>query len=397
MLNKVSLLDQKVAGQKVFVRVDFNVPLDKQQQITDDTRVRKSLKTIEYLVNEGARVILASHLGRPKGQVKPEFSLKPVAKRLQELLPDRTVKMAPDCIGTEVEAMVAELAHGEILLLENLRFHKAEEANDSVFAEQLASLAELYVNDAFGAAHRAHASTHGIASFLPTVPGFLMEQELKMLGSLLSEPIRPFWAVIGGAKISDKIGVIDTLIDQADGLIIGGGMANTFLKAQGYELGASLVEQEKTSEAKQLLEVAVAKGKKILLPVDVVVAEEVKAGTVTKVVPVDGIEGEWKALDIGPKTIESYATVLREAKTVFWNGPMGVFEIEDFRKGTEAVAKVLSEADATTVVGGGDSVAAIEQLGLADRISHISTGGGASLEFMEGKVLPGVEVLQDKA
>ncbi|MBC7261703.1 MAG: phosphoglycerate kinase [Chloroflexi bacterium] len=391
-MNKKTIRDIEVAGKRVLVRVDFNVPLDKTGQITDDTRIRAALPTIEYLRDKGAKVIVCSHLGRPKGKVTEEFRLTPVAKRLSELL-GTTVQKTDDCIGPEVEKAVAAMKPGDVLLLENLRFHAEEEANDPGFAKQLAALADIYVNDAFGAAHRAHASTEGVAHFLPAVAGFLMERELTFLGKALAEPTRPFVAILGGAKVSDKIGVIENLLPKVDWLIVGGGMANTFLKALGYEVGASLVEEDKVELAKDLLQRA---GKKLMLPVDVVIADAFAADAQHQTVPVDKVLPGWRILDIGPRSVEAFKTVLQKAKTVVWNGPMGVFEFPAFAAGTVAIAKCLAETDATTIIGGGDSAAAVEQAGVADKMTHISTGGGASLEFLEGRVLPGVAALQDK-
>ncbi|MGC8787525.1 MAG: phosphoglycerate kinase [Anaerolineae bacterium] len=391
-MNKKTIRDIEVAGKRVLVRVDFNVPLDKTGQITDDTRIRAALPTIEYLRDKGAKVIVCSHLGRPKGKVAEEFRLTPVAKRLSELL-GTTVQKTDDCIGPEVEKAIAAMKPGDVLLLENLRFHAEEEANDPGFAKQLAALADIYVNDAFGAAHRAHASTEGVAHFLPAVAGFLMERELTFLGKALAEPTRPFVAILGGAKVSDKIGVIENLLPKVDWLIVGGGMANTFLKALGYEVGASLVEEDKVELAKDLLQRA---GKKLMLPVDVVIADAFAADAQHQTVPVDKVLPGWRILDIGPKSVEAFKAVLQKAKTVVWNGPMGVFEFPAFAAGTVAIAKCLAETDATTIIGGGDSAAAVEQAGVADKMTHISTGGGASLEFLEGRVLPGVAALQDK-
>ncbi|MBC7233737.1 MAG: phosphoglycerate kinase [Chloroflexi bacterium] len=391
-MNKKTIRDIEVAGKRVLVRVDFNVPLDKAGQITDDTRIRAALPTIEYLRDKGAKVIVCSHLGRPKGKVAEEFRLTPVAKRLSELL-GTPVQKTDDCIGPEVEKAVAAMKPGDVLLLENLRFHAEEEANDPGFAKQLAALADVYVNDAFGAAHRAHASTEGVAHFLPAVAGFLMERELTFLGKALADPTRPFVAILGGAKVSDKIGVIENLLPKVDWLIVGGGMANTFLKALGYEVGASLVEEDKVELAKDLLQRA---GKKLMLPVDVVIADAFAADAQHQTVPVDKVLPGWRILDIGPQSVEAFNAVLKKAKTVVWNGPMGVFEFPAFAAGTVAIAKSLAETDATTIIGGGDSAAAVEQAGVANKMTHISTGGGASLEFLEGRVLPGVAALQDK-
>lgn len=391
---KKTVRDIEVKGRRVFVRVDFNVPL-KDGVITDDTRIRKALPTIQYLRDQGAKVILASHLGRPKGQVNEKYSLAPVAARLAELL-SQPVIQAKDCVGVQVQAAVAKMQPGEVMLLENVRFYPQEEKNDGAFARQLADLADVYVNDAFGAAHRAHASTAGIAAYLPAAAGFLMEKELAMLSKAVHHPERPFVAIIGGAKVSDKIAVIDNLLNQVNTLIIGGGMANTFLAAQGYQIGKSLVEPNKLDLAKDLVDKAKDKGVNLLLPVDVVVAQVMSAETEHKVVPAEQVPAEWMILDIGPETAGRFAAAVKEARTVLWNGPMGVSEMEPFAQGTYAMARALADSGATTIVGGGDSVAAINKTGLQDQISHISTGGGASLEFLEGKELPGVAVLQDK-
>ncbi|ABB15471.1 phosphoglycerate kinase [Carboxydothermus hydrogenoformans] len=394
-MNKKSIRDVEVKGKKVFVRVDFNVPLNENREITDDTRIRAALPTLQYLREQGAKLIVASHLGRPKGQFNEKYSLKPVAKRLAELL-GIEVKMAPDVVGPEVEKMAGELRPGEVLLLENVRFYPEEEKNDPEFARKLARLAEIFVSDAFGAAHRAHASTAGIASYLPAVAGFLMEKEINFLSRALNNPERPFVAIIGGAKVSDKIGVIENLLGKVDVLLIGGGMANTFLKAMGYETGKSLVEEDKVNLAGELMNKAKEVGVKLLLPSDVVVAPRIEAGVPSKIVAVDSIPAEEMALDIGEKTAKHFREEILKAKTVVWNGPMGVFEVEPFDRGTVAVAEAVAESGALSVVGGGDSVAAVEKAGVADKITHISTGGGASLEFLEGKKLPGVEVLNDK-
>ena len=391
-MDKKTIRDIQVAGKRVLVRVDFNVPLDKAGNISDDTRIRAALPTIQYLCDKDAKVILCSHLGRPKGKVTEEFRLTHVAKRLSELL-GAPVTRTDDCICPEVEKTVAAMKPGDVVLLENLRFHAEEEANDAGFAKKLASLADLYVNDAFGTAHRAHASTEGVTHYLPGVAGFLMERELNFLGKALAAPTRPFVAILGGAKVSDKIGVIENLLPKVDQLIVGGGMANTFLKAQGNEVGASLLEADKVELARDLLKRA---GQKLLLPVDVVVADDFKAEARHQTVAVNKVPAGWRILDIGPKSVEAFAPVLKKAKTVVWNGPMGVFEFPAFAAGTVAIAKALASTDATTIIGGGDSAAAVEQAGVADKITHISTGGGASLEFLEGKVLPGVAALQDK-
>ncbi|MCL6635578.1 MAG: phosphoglycerate kinase [Peptococcaceae bacterium] len=392
---KKTVRDIDVAGKRVLVRVDFNVPLDKNGAVADDTRIRAALPTINYLAGQKAKVILVSHLGRPKGKVDEKYRMDPVAARLSQLL-GRTVAKVDDCVGDAPLAAVEKMQPGDVILLENVRFHPEEEKNDEKFARRLADLADVFVNDAFGAAHRAHASTAGVAEFLPAVAGFLMERELAMLGGLLADPQRPFVAVIGGAKVSDKIAVISNLLNRVDALIIGGGMANTFLKAQGYDVGKSLLEADKVDLARGLMAEAKGKGVRLLLPVDVVVAPGASPDAEQKVVPVDGIPPEWMALDIGPESVKTFEEVLRTARTVVWNGPMGVFEMEAFARGTGAVARVLAEIDATTVIGGGDSVAAVKKAGVAGKITHISTGGGASLEFLEGKELPGVAALLDK-
>ena len=388
---KKTVRDIEVEAKRVLVRVDFNVPLA-GGRVTDDTRIRAALPTINYLLDHRAKVILMSHLGRPKGKVVGELRLDPVAERLAELL-DRPVRKLDDCIGPEVEAAVAEMQPGDVILLENTRFHPEERANDPAFARKLASLADVFVNDAFGAAHRAHASTVGVAEYLPSVAGFLMEKEIAVLGQALAAPEHPFVAILGGAKISSKIGVIDNLLTKVDGLLIGGGMANTFLKAQGHEVGQSLVEDDSLDVARETLERA---GKKLTLPVDAVVADRFDAEADSKVVPVDQVPNDWLILDIGPGTVELFKRELAGARTVVWNGPLGVFEFPRFAAGTEAIARFLADLKATTIIGGGDVVAAVGQAGVADRIAHVSTGGGASLEFLEGKVLPGVAALDDR-
>lgn len=393
---KKTVKDVDVRSKRVLVRVDYNVPLDANGNVSDDKRITASLPTINYLLEQGARIILCSHLGRPKGEVKKEFSLAPVAKRLKELLPNVNIYFASDCIGEEAQQKAAALKDGEILLLENLRFHKEEEKNDPEFAKKLASLAEIYVSDAFGTVHRAHASTAGVAAYLPAVAGFLIGKELSIMGGALENPERPFVAILGGAKVADKIGVITNLLNKCDTLLIGGGMAYTFFKAMGYEIGDSLLDAESIDLAKQLMETAKEKGVKLLLPVDTVVAKAFAADAEHMTVASNAIPADWQGLDIGEKTRELFAAEIKNAKTVIWNGPMGVFEFPEFAKGTEAVAKACAECGGTTIIGGGDSASAVKKLGYADKMTHISTGGGASLEFLEGKVLPGVAALNDK-
>lgn len=395
MLNKKSVRDIDVAGKKVFIRVDYNVPMDKDGNITEDTRIRATLPTLKYLLSQNAAVIIASHLGRPKGEVVPAFSLAPVAKRLAELL-GQEVALAPDCVGPEAEEKAKALQPGQILMLENLRYHKAEEKNDPEFSRQLAGLADVAVNDAFGVSHRAHASVEGVTKYLPAVAGFLMEKEILFVGQTVANPTPPFVAIIGGAKVSDKIGVIENLLNKVNTLIIGGGMANTFLAAQGYDIGKSLLEADKIDLAKSLIVTAKEKGVNLLLPTDVVIAEKFAANALHKAVSVANIDSEWMALDIGPETAKVYAKAVETAQTIVWNGPMGVFEMDAFANGTETVAKAVAASNATSIVGGGDSIAALEKAGLSDKITHISTGGGASLEFLEGKVLPGIAALADK-
>ena len=393
-MDKKTVRDLDVAGKKVLVRVDFNVPLNDKGEITDDTRITASLPTIQYLLEQKAAVILMAHLGRPKGQVKPELSLAPVAKHLGKLL-GKKILFAPDCVGEAAKAAASKLKAGHILLLENLRFHKEEEKNDMEFAEQLASLADLYVNDGFGVSHRAHASVEGVTHFLPAAAGFLLEKEIQYVGQAVTNPLHPFVAIIGGAKVSDKIGVISNLLDKVDTLLIGGGMANTFLAAQGHKMGKSLVEEDKLELAKELLAKAKKNKVKLLLPTDLVMAAAFAPDAEHVTEGVKHLNQEYMALDIGSETSKAYAEALAEAKMIVWNGPMGVFEMDAFCKGTEAVAKAVAKSRAVSIVGGGDSVAAIEKLGLAKRITHISTGGGASLEYLEGKVLPGVAALDD--
>ena len=393
-MDKNTVRDLDVAGKKVLVRVDFNVPLNDKGEITDDTRITASLPTIQYLLEQKAAVILMAHLGRPKGQVKPELSLAPVAKHLGKLL-GKKILFAPDCVGEAAQAAASKLKPGHILLLENLRFHKEEEKNDMEFAEKLASLADLYVNDGFGVSHRAHASVEGVTHFLPAAAGFLLEKEIQYVGQAVTNPLHPFVAIIGGAKVSDKIGVISNLLDKVDTLLIGGGMANTFLAAQGYKMGKSLVEEDKLDLAKELLAKAKKNKVNMLLPTDLVMAAAFAPDAEHVTEKVKNLNQAYMALDIGAETSKAYAEALADAKMIVWNGPMGVFEMDAFCKGTEAVAKAVAKSRATSIVGGGDSVAAIEKLGLAKRITHISTGGGASLEYLEGKVLPGVAALDD--
>ena len=393
-MDKKTVRDLDVAGKKVLVRVDFNVPLNDKGEITDDTRITASLPTIQYLLEQKAAVILMAHLGRPKGQVKPELSLAPVAKHLGKLL-GKKILFAPDCVGEAAQAAASKLKPGHILLLENLRFHKEEEKNDMEFAEKLASLADLYVNDGFGVSHRAHASVEGVTHFLPAAAGFLLEKEIQYVGQAVTNPLHPFVAIIGGAKVSDKIGVISNLLDKVDTLLIGGGMANTFLAAQGYKMGKSLVEEDKLDLAKELLAKAKKNKVNMLLPTDLVMAAAFAPDAEHVTEKVKNLNQAYMALDIGAETSKAYAEALADAKMIVWNGPMGVFEMDAFCKGTEAVAKAVAKSRATSIVGGGDSVAAIEKLGLANRITHISPGGGASLEYLEGKVLPGVAALDD--
>ena len=397
-MNKKTIRDIDVKGKKVFVRVDFNVPMDEHQNITNDTRIRATIPTIRHLLDGGAAVILACHVGRPTEVREPQFSTRPIAARLSELL-GQEVKWALDCVGPAAEKAAADLKPGEVLLLEKLRYHKEEKKNDPAFAKQLASLADIAVDDAFGVAHRAHASNVGITAYLETVAGFLMEKEINYIGKTLENPKRPFVAIIGGAKVSDKIGVIENMIDKVDTIIIGGGMAHTFDASKGYPIGDSLCERDKIDLAKELLEKAEKKGVKVVLPVDVVIADKFAADANTKTVDVDKVPDGWQALDSGAKTSEEYVNALKGAKTVIWNGPMGVFEFDAFAKGTEAVARAVAQATkegAVSIVGGGDSIAALKKTGLSEKISHISTGGGATLELLEGKVLPGIAALADE-
>jgi len=391
MFNKKTIRDFNFKGKRVLVRVDFNVPL-KDGQVGDDTRIKSALPTINYLLQQGAALVLCSHLGRPKGKVVPGLSLKPVAEYLDKLI-DAKVSFADDCVGEKVRAQAESLKPGEVLLLENTRFHAGEKANDPAFARELASLADVFVNDAFGTAHRAHASNVGVAKYLPAYAGFLMEKEIKYLGQTIENPKKPFIAILGGAKVSDKIGVINNLLKKADQILIGGGMANTFFKAQGYPVGDSLVEDDALEMAGNLLKEG---GNKIRLPIDVVIADEFSENANSKTINMGAIPDGWRILDIGPETIEKYAGSIQNASTVVWNGPMGVFEFPKFAKGTYGVAEAVAACDGVTIIGGGDSVAAIKQSGLADKITHISTGGGASLEMLEGKMLPGMAALLDK-
>jgi len=393
---KVSIADLALKGKRVLVRADFNVPLNEKQEVTDDTRIRAALPTIRHALGQGAKVLLISHLGRPKGKVVPSLSLAPVAARLSRLL-GKPVAMAPDCMGDAVQAAVAALQPGQMLMLENCRFHAGDEKNDEAMGRALAELCDIFVNDAFGAAHRAHASTVGVTKFVPvSACGFLMAKELEYLGRAVTNPARPFVAVLGGAKVSDKIGVLKNLVSKVDALLVGGGMAYTFLKAQGMEVGASLLEADKLDMARAILNEARAKGITFLLPMDHVVAERAEATAATQLADSTAIPPGWIGLDIGPKAREAFAKLIRGAKTVLWNGPMGVFELAPFREGTFAVARAIAASGATSIVGGGDSVAAVTQAGVADKITHISTGGGASLEFLEGIELPGVAALTDK-
>ena len=393
-MNKKTLQDVDVKGKKVFCRVDFNVPME-NGEITDDTRIRAALPTINYLTEQGAKVILASHLGRPKGKVVEELRLDSVARHLSNVTGKEVLKT--DAVyGSEVDEAISQLNEGDILLIENVRFEAGEEANDPELAKAFAEMADLYVNDAFGAAHRAHASTAGVAQYIPAVAGFLMEKELSVLGEALANPERPFTAIIGGAKVADKIGVIDNLLDLVDHLIVGGGLAYTFLKAEGYEIGESLLEEDKIDLAKGFIEKAKEKGVQFVMPIDVVVADRFADDADAKIVDIDEIPSDWQGLDIGPKTRDFYANIIKESKLVIWNGPMGVFEMNTFAGGTKEVARALSETEGYTIIGGGDSAAAVEKFGFAEKMDHISTGGGASLEFMEGKELPGVAALSDK-
>lgn len=397
-MNKLTIDNLDLKGKKVLMRVDFNVPLDENQNITDDTRIRASLPSILKVINDGGRLILMSHLGRPKGKPNPKYSLKPVAERLSQLI-GREVKFAPDCVGDEVKKMAYELKDGEVLLLENLRFHEEEEKNDPEFAKKLAELGDLYINDAFGSAHRAHASTEGVTKyFKENAAGYLMQKELEYLSKAVGNPERTYTAILGGAKISGKIDVIQNLMNKVDNLLIGGGMAFTFFKAMGLEIGKSLLEEDRIEMAKEILQKAKEQSVNLVLPVDVVIADTFSNDAKTEIVDINSIKPDWQGLDIGPKTVELFKSYIEKSKTVVWNGPMGVFEFDNFAKGTFEIAKALAEATqkgVITIVGGGDSAAAIAKAGLEDKVSHVSTGGGASLEFLEGKELPGVVALTD--
>ncbi len=395
VLNKLSIDELNIKGKKVFIRVDFNVPFDDNLRITDDSRIRSTVPTINYAIDEGAKVILASHLGRPKGKPDPRYSLAPVAKRLQRLL-DKEVTFAPDCIGPQVESLVSKMKDGDVLLLENLRYHAEEEKNDEDFARNLAGTADFFVNDAFGTAHRAHASTVGIAKFLPSAAGFLMKKEIEYLKGVVENPIRPFVAVLGGAKVSGKIGVLEHLEDKVDKVLVGGGMAFTFIKAMGYEVGDSLVETDMMETAQRIRKKLKNAGIKFYLPVDCVISQTLEPGAETKIVPTMEIPKGWKALDIGPATVKLFSEALENAKTILWNGPMGVFEIDAFSRGTFSIAHAVADAYALTIVGGGDTDLAVHRAGVTNALSFISTGGGASLQLLEGKELPGIAALTDK-
>ncbi len=393
---KKTIEDIQVNGKKVLCRVDFNVPLTEDGKVSDDKRIVAALPTVKYLLSHNAKVVLCSHLGRPKGKVDMKYSLKPVAERLGELLPGVRVQFASDTVGDSARACIADMKDGEIVLLENTRFQKEEEANDAEFAKKLAELADIFVSDAFGTVHRAHASTAGVADYIPAVAGYLIGKELGIMGEALENPVRPFVAILGGAKVADKIGVIKNLLAKCDSLIIGGGMAYTFFKAMGYEIGDSLLDANSIELAKELMAEAKERGVQLLLPVDTVVADKFDANAEYKTVPASAIPAGWMGMDIGEQTREKYAEVIKNAKTVIWNGPMGVFEFPNFAKGTAAIAEACAQCDGTTIIGGGDSASAVKKLGYASKMTHISTGGGASLEFLEGKVLPGVAVLNDK-
>ena len=394
-MNKKTIKDIDLKGKRVLVRCDFNVPMDENQNITDNRRIVAALPTIKYLIDQDCKIVLCSHLGRPKGEFKPEFSLAPVSKELSKLL-GKEVIMAKDVIGEDAKTKASNLKNGEVMLLENLRFHREETDNDPEFAKKLAEYGEVFVNDAFGTAHRAHASTEGVTHYLPAVSGFLIEKELKFLDEALQNPERPFMAILGGSKVSDKIGVIESLINKVDAILIGGGMAYTFLKALGYNVGNSLCEDDKINLAMELMEKAKEKGVKFMLPIDNRIGKDFTPETECRIVPSAEIPDGWQGLDIGPETVKLYAEELKNAKTIVWNGPLGVFELEKFAIGTNEIAKALADVDAVKIIGGGDSASAVEKAGLAEKFTHISTGGGASLEFLEGKKLPGIEALQDK-
>lgn len=393
--NKLTIEDIDIKGKRVFIRADFNVPLDENMQITDDRRIRATLPTINYAIDEGAKVILSSHLGRPKGKVDPKYSLAPVSKRLQRLL-NKEVIFASDCIGPQVENLVSKMKNSDVILLENLRFHLGEEKNDEEFARSLAKLADVYVNDAFGAAHRAHASIVGVPKFLPAVAGFLLKKEVEYLKGAVNNPVKPFVAILGGAKVSGKIGVLENLVDKVDKVIVGGGMAYTFIKSMGYEIGDSLVEDEMLETAERIRRKLKESGIKFYLPVDCVIAQAIAPGAVIKIVPIIEIPKGWKALDIGPASVKLFAEAIQDAKTILWNGPMGVFEVDAFSRGTFEIAHAVAEAYAMTIVGGGDTDLAVHRAGLSDVMSFISTGGGATLQLLEGKELPGIAVLADR-
>lgn len=397
MLNKKSIEDLKVSGKRVLVRCDFNVPMNDKGEITDDRRIRSALPTIEYIINNGGKAIVMSHFGRPKGEPNPKYTLEPIAKRLGELLNKEVIFAKDDMVAGDIaKGIVNNMKNSDVVLLENTRFRKEEEKNGEEFAKQLAALGDMFVNDAFGTAHRAHASNVGLSSQLPSASGYLVKKEIEIMGKAMSNPERPFVAILGGAKVSDKINVIENFLDKVDSLLIGGGMAYTFLKAQGLEIGKSLVEEDKIELAKELMEKAKDKKVSLVLPLDMVVAKEFKNETEFKTVDIDQIPVDMMGLDIGEKTIEVFSKVIKDAKTILWNGPMGVFEMSNFAKGTNAIAKAMSESKGITIVGGGDSAAAVEQAGLDDKMTHVSTGGGASLEFFEGKVLPGIAAIEDK-
>ena len=395
VLGKLAIDDLRLKGKRVFIRADFNVPLDDNLRITDDSRIRSTLSTINYAIDEGARVILASHLGRPKGKPDPRYSLAPIAKRLQRLL-DKDVIFAPDCIGSQVENVVSKMKDGDVVLLENLRYHAEEEKNDEEFSKKLASLADFFINDAFGAAHRAHASTVGITKFLTSAAGFLMKKEIEYLKGVVDNPIRPFVAILGGAKVSGKIGVLEHLENKVDKVIVGGGMAFTFIKAMGDEVGDSLVETEMIETAQRIRKKLKAAGIKFYLPVDCVIAQSLEPGAETKIVPTLEIPKGWRALDIGPATVKLFSEALENAKTILWNGPMGVFEVDAFSRGTYSIANAVADAYALTIVGGGDTDLAVHRAGVTNALSFISTGGGASLQLLEGKELPGIAALTDR-